>query len=158
MQRENRRKKQIVSGVKFKIAIIVSEFNSGITKKMLKGALAVLEKNKVKNENIKIVWVPGSFELPLVCQKLAKEKKYDGIVALGCVIRGETDHYYYISSETARGIMSVMLEYSIPIGFGVITANNVKQARERSGTGSNKGIEAAEAVLEMINILGQNSL
>jgi len=149
MQRENN-KKTIIDGKKFKIAIAVSKFNSDMTEEMLGGALEILAENGVKKDNIKIVWVPGSFELPLACQKLAGTKKFDGIIAIGCVIRGETDHYHYISGETARGIMDVMLRHSISVGFGVITANTIEQALARSYGENSKGREAAQAVLEMI--------
>ncbi len=135
-----------------KIGIVVSQFNSDITEKMLRSALKVLGKNKVKKENIKIVHVPGSFEIPLACLRLAKAKKYDALIALGCIIKGETAHYYYISSVASGGIMEVMLKYNIPIGFGVITVNNLKQARVRSGRKGNKGAEAAEAALGMIKL------
>jgi len=110
MQRENKKINKI-DGRNLKIAIIVSKFNVDITEKMLQGALEVLRINKVKKNNIEIVWVPGAYEIPLACQKLAKEKKYDGLVAIGCVIKGDTDHYYYISQEVSRGIMDVMLKF-----------------------------------------------
>lgn len=152
MQREKGQKK-LINGEKFKIAIAVSGFNDDITGKMLEGALAVLEENGVKEKNIRIVPVPGSFELPLACKKMAAEKKYDGIIAIGCVIKGDTDHHLYISGETARGIMDVMLGYSIPVGFGVITVNNLEQAIARSYGDNNKGSEAAQAVLEMLYII-----
>jgi len=152
MQRNKKSNNKIINGEKLKIGIIVSKFNSDITEPMLLGALKILEKNKVKKENIKIVRVPGAFEIPLACQKLALSKKYDALIALGCVIKGETDHYYFISNETSRGIMDVMLKYNIPIGFGVITVNNLKQAQARSGKKNNKGPEAAEAALMMINL------
>lgn len=150
MQRNNGEKKIIIDGRKFKIAIAVSRFNNDMTGEMLNGAIETLEENGVKKDNIKIVWVPGSFELPLACQKMAETKKFDGIIAIGCVIKGETDHYHYISSETSKGIMDVMLKYSISIGFGVVTANTIEQALARSYGKNNKGREAAEAVLEMI--------
>ena len=149
MKRENE-EKIIIDGKKFKIAIAVSKFNSDMTEEMLNGALETLAENGVKKDNIKIVWVPGSFELPLACQKLAETKKFDGIVAIGCVIKGETNHYHYISGETTRGIMEVMLKYSIPVGFGVITANTIEQALARSYGENSKGREAAQAVLEMV--------
>jgi 6,7-dimethyl-8-ribityllumazine synthase len=133
-----------------KIAIVVAKFNSDITEKMLAGSLRTLEENLVQKKNIKTVWVPGSFEIPLACQRLAKTKKFDGIIAIGCVIKGDTDHFYYISSEASYGIMRVMLDFSIPVGFGVITTKNLKQAQERSGEKNNKGSEAARAVLEML--------
>lgn len=94
--------------------------------------------------------VPGSFEIPLMCQRLARTKKFAGLIAIGAVIKGDTDHYYYISNEASRGIMQVILEESLPIAFGVITTSNLKQARERSGEKGNKGAEAAEALLKMI--------
>lgn len=152
MNRNKKIENETINGSKLKIGIVVSKFNSDITGGLLDGALKVLEKNKVKKENIKIVRVPGSFEIPLSCLRLAKSKKYDTLIALGCIIKGETDHYYYISNETSRGIMEVMLKYDIPIGFGVISVNNLKEARARSGVKNNKGAEAAEAALEMINL------
>lgn len=154
MQREKKHKGKSVNGEKLKIAIVVSRFNEDLTGRMLEGAIATLRDSGVKEKNVTVIEVPGSFELPLACQRLAATKKYDGIIAIGCVIKGETDHYYYISGEAARGIMRVMLDFSIPIGFGVITTNNIEQAIARSYGESNKGVEAAEAVLEMIASLG----
>ncbi len=139
-----------VNGSKLKIGIVISQFNSDITEPMLDGALKTLEENKVKKENIKTVWVPGSFEIPLACQKLAGTKKFDALVAIGCVIKGETDHYYYICNEVSRGIMDVMLKFDMPIGFGVLTCNNLRQAEVRSRGEENKGREAAEAALAMV--------
>jgi len=153
MHGARKRKINKIDGSKLKIGVVVSEFNNNITEPMLEGALETLKENKVKKENIKIVWVPGSFEIPLACMRLAKTKKYDALVALGCVIKGDTDHFYYIAGEASRGIMNIMLRYSIPIGFGVITTNNLKQAKERSSGKHNKGREAAEAALAMTKIL-----
>lgn len=141
-----------MNGSKLKIGIVVSQFNSNITDPMLNSVLKTLIENKVKKGNIRIVWVPGSFEIPLACQRLAKTKKYDALVAIGCVIKGETDHYYYICNEASRGVMNVMLKYNIPIGFGVLTTQNLEQAQIRSGGKGNKGREAAEAALAMIKI------
>lgn len=152
MQRKQNNKSDIMDGGKLKISIVVSKFNSDITGGMLKGALETLKKNKVKESNIKIVWVPGSFEIPLACQRLVKLKNLNGIITLGCVIKGDTDHYYYVAGESTRGVMDVMLKYDMPIGLGIITTNNPKQAKERSGKINNKGAEAAQAVLEMLNI------
>ncbi len=149
MQRKNKANEKLIDGSKLKIAIVVAKFNADITEKMLQGALEVLRINKVKKNNIEIVWVPGAYEIPLACQKLAQKKKYDGLVAIGCVIKGDTDHYYYISQEVSRGIMDVMLKFSLPIGFGVITVNNLKQAKDRANEKCNKGKEATEAVLDM---------
>ncbi|MDD5489090.1 MAG: 6,7-dimethyl-8-ribityllumazine synthase [Candidatus Moranbacteria bacterium] len=141
-----------IDGSKLKIGIVVSQFNDNITGPMLEGALETLKENQVKEENIEIVWVPGSFEIPLACQKLAETKKYDALVAIGCVIKGETDHYYYICNEVSRGVMDVMLEYNLPIGFGVLTCNNLKQAQVRSRGRENKGREAAVAALAMADV------
>jgi len=152
MQRNKKSNNKTINGQKLKIGIVVSKFNSDITEKMLSGALGVLKKNKVREKNIKIVYVPGSFEIPLACLRMAQAKKYDALIALGCIIKGETAHYYYISTVASGGIMEVMLKYNIPIGFGVITVNNLKQARARSSGSNNKGAEAAEAALEMIKL------
>lgn len=140
-----------IDGSKLKIGVVVSQFNSNITEPMLKGALETLLENKVKKENIKVIWVPGSFEIPLACQRLAKSKKFDALVAIGCVIKGETDHFYYICNEVSRGIMNAMLNFNIPIGFGVLTTQNLKQAEVRSRGKENKGREAAEAALAMVS-------
>jgi len=141
-----------VNGSQLKIGIVVSRFNEDITENMLKGALETLAENKVKEKNIKVVHVPGSFELPLACQRLGQTKKFDALVALGCVVKGETDHFYYICNEASRGIMDVMLGHNLPIGFGVLTTQNLKQAQVRSRGKENKGREAAVAALEMVNI------
>ncbi|MFA5871884.1 MAG: 6,7-dimethyl-8-ribityllumazine synthase [Parcubacteria group bacterium] len=150
MRRDRKPVGKIIDGKKLKIGIIVSRFNDDITKKMLTGALSCLKENGVKDENIKTTWVPGSFEIPLACERMAASKKYDALVALGCIVKGETDHNYFIAAEVSRGIMDTMLEYSLPIGFGIITTNNLKQAQERSTVKNNKGREATEAVLMMI--------
>ncbi|MEI7498601.1 MAG: 6,7-dimethyl-8-ribityllumazine synthase [Candidatus Falkowbacteria bacterium] len=139
-----------VNHQKANIAIVISQFNIDITGGMLNGAKAVLATNKVEAKNITEVYVPGAIEIPLACARLAKSKKYDGIVALGCVIKGDTDHYYYVAGESIRGVMEVMLKYELPVGLGIITVNNLKQAKERSGTKNNKGGEAAQAVLDML--------
>jgi len=141
-----------IDGSRLKVGIIVSQFNDNITKPMLEGTVGTLEENKVRSANIKVIWVPGSFEIPLACQRLAETKKYDALIALGCVIKGETDHYYYICNESSRGVMDVMLKFDIPVGFGVLTCNNLKQAQVRSRGKKNKGREAAEAALAMINV------
>ena len=149
MQRNNKKEKKIINGSKFKLAIVVSEFNEDITEKLLEGAQGALKENKVRENNIKIIRVPGSFEIPLACQKLARSKKFDAIIALGCVIKGETDHYYFIAGEASRGIMDIMLKYEIPIGFGVITTDNLEQALDRS-IRNNKGADVARAILEVL--------
>lgn len=152
MQKAQKAEVKKIDGSKLKIGVIVSQFNNNITEPMLEGALETLAENKVKKENIDVVWVPGSFEIPLACQRLAQTKKYDTLVAIGCVIKGETDHFYYICNEASRGVMDVMLKYDIPIGFGVLTTQNLKQAEVRSRGKENKGREAAEAALAMVKI------
>lgn len=152
MKRNNKITSKLVNGSKLKVAIVVAKFNSDITGGMLAGAVEKLKINKVKEDNVHVFWVPGAFEIPLACQKLAQKKKYDAIIALGCVIKGSTDHYYYISGESVRGVMDVMLKFNLPIGLGIITTNNLKQAQERSGKKNNKGSEAAQAVLEMLKL------
>ncbi len=153
MQRKNNQKKQAVSKKnwgKHVVGIVVSDFNADITSKLLQGATSFLKDMGFKANHVNVVHVPGSFEIPLMCQSLAKTKKYDGLIALGAVIKGATDHYYYISGEVSRGVMTVMLEQSLPIAFGVITTSNLKQAKDRSGAKHNKGQEAAEALLKVL--------
>jgi 6,7-dimethyl-8-ribityllumazine synthase len=145
-------KSKKIDGSRLKIGVVISQFNDNITKSMLEGVLETLAENKVKKENIKTVWVPGSFEIPLACQRLAQTKKYDALVVIGCVIKGETDHFYYICNEVSRGVMDVMMKFGISIGFGVLTTQNLKQAEVRSRGKENKGREAAEAALAMVNI------
>lgn len=149
MNREKKVEKKI-DGKKFKIAIVVAEFNKDITGGMLNGAVKVLKENSVAEKNITTVWVPGAFEIPLRAQQLVQTKKYDALIVLGCVIKGDTDHYYYVAGESIRGVMDVMLKTGVPIGMGIITTNNLKQAKDRSGVKNNKGGEAAQAILEML--------
>lgn len=135
-----------------KIAIVVSEFSSDITMPMKDGAVVSLKKYGIPEKNISVVNVPGAFEIPIACKRLAKTKKYAGIVAIGCVIRGDTDHYVFIAGESARGVMSVMLEENIPIANAILTVNNLEQAKARSEGNMNKGIEAVEALLKFLSI------
>lgn len=142
------------SGKRF--AIIVSRFNELITQRLLDGAQDRLIRSGVKKENFDIVWVPGSFEIPLIARKLVRTKKYDAIICLGAIIKGDTPHFDYIASESAKGIAQVSLESGIPIEFGIITAETAEQAMERAGIKrGNKGAQAAEAAVEMVNILDQ---
>ncbi len=139
-----------------KVAVVVSRFNSFMTQRMLEGALDTLSRHGMDENKIDVLWVPGAFEMPLACKKLAASKKYDGIVALACVIRGATPHFEYVSSEVSKGIAKVMIDESTPIGFGVVTADNMEQAIERAGSKSgNKGSDAAMSVIEMVNLLKQ---
>lgn len=153
MRRDNNKKSEkVIDGKDLKIGIAVAEFNWDITSKMLKGALDVLEKNRVKKDGVEIIKVPGSLEVPLACQKLVQKEKFDALIALGCVIQGDTDHHIHVGRESYRGTMDVMLKFSIPIGFGIITAHNFDQAKARSIRENNVGAEAAEAVLKVLNI------
>lgn len=138
-----------------RIGIVVSRFNSDITKKLLAGAERTLLGKGVKN--IRKVWVPGAFEIPVMLQRLAqikRGKKFDGLIALGAVIRGETPHFDFVARETSRGVMDVALREGIPIAFGVLTTDNVKQALDRAGgRHGNKGEEAALVVIEMARLI-----
>ncbi len=133
-----------------RIGIVVSEFNKQITLRMLKGAEETLHENRVAQEQIDVVWVPGGFEIPLACLRLAEKGTYQALIALGCIVKGETSHDLYLATAATQGIMDVMLRYKIPIGFGVLTTNNLAQAEERASGGNNKGKEAAEAALTMV--------
>ncbi len=139
------------------VGIVVSRFHNDVTGKLLEGALEILRKNRVKEENIKVIFVPGSFEIPFACTFLARSKKYHALIALGCVIKGKTDHYQYIASETTRGIMNVMLQYNIPVGFGVLTVDTLSKAEERAGKKCNWGEKAALAALELALLSSEKS-
>jgi len=132
------------------VGIVVSDFNADITSGLLVGALDILEEWGVNEKNIRVIRVPGAFELPLGCRKLlAAKKKPDAVIALGCVIKGETKHDEYISNAVAHAFQDLMLTYGVPVGFGVITPNTLAQAKARSRGAANKGREAAIAALQM---------
>lgn len=137
-----------------KIGIIAARFNEFITSKLLGGAVDALKRHDVDEENIEAAWVPGAFEIPLIASKMAKSKKYDAIICLGAVIRGNTTHYDYVCSEVSKGIAHVSLNSDIPVMFGVITTENIEQAIERAGTkAGNKGFDCAVGAIEMINLI-----
>lgn len=139
-----------------KYAIVLARFNEFIVSKLLDGCLDGLKRHGVKDEEIEVIWVPGSFEIPLASKALAQTKKYDAVIALGAVIRGATTHYELVSAEVAKGIASSSLDTGVPIIFGVITTENIEQAIERAGTkAGNKGFDAATAAIEMANLLGE---
>jgi 6,7-dimethyl-8-ribityllumazine synthase len=139
------------NGMKF--GIIVSRFNNSVTERLLEGSIEALKSHGGEEKNIDVVRVPGSFEIPLFAHKMAASGKYDALVCLGAVIRGDTPHFEYIAGEVARGIGRAMLEYHIPIAFGVLTTNNLEQALERAGTKmENKGFEAALTAIEMASL------
>jgi len=138
-----------------RVAIVVARFNSFINENLVDGALDVLKRQGlVPDEQITLVRVPGAVEIPLAVKKLAKSGNVDAIIALGCVIRGDTYHFELVANENSKGMAQVMLEYEIPVAFGVLTTDNVEQAIQRAGTkAGNKGAEAALSALEMINVL-----
>jgi 6,7-dimethyl-8-ribityllumazine synthase len=140
-------------------AIIVSRWNEFITSKLLGGAQDALIRHGVDAKQVDIVWVPGSFELPAVARKVADSGKYDGVICLGCLIRGGTIHFDLIASEATKGIALAGLQTDVPVTFGVITTENIEQAIERAGTkAGNKGAEAALAAIEMVNLYRALSL
>ena len=139
-----------------KIAILAARFNDFIVDRLLGGAVDYLIRHGGSEENLTIVRVPGAFEMPLVCKKLAASGQYDGIVAVGAVIRGGTPHFDFVATEATKGLAHVSLESGIPVGFGLLTTDNIEQAIERAGTkAGNKGVEAAAAMLETIRVLQQ---
>lgn len=141
-------------GTGFRFAVVQARFNDFIGQHLLEGAVGALRQHGVQPEHIDTIFVPGSWELPLAAQRVARTQRYDGIVALGVLIRGSTSHYEYIAGEMSRGLGAVARESSIPVGFGVLTVESIEQAIERAGTKlGNKGSEAALAALEMVTLL-----
>jgi len=139
-----------------KFCLIASRFNDFITKDLVSGCLDTLLRHGAEDEDLAVVWVPGAFEIPTVAQKLAKTKSYDALICLGTVIRGATPHFEYIASEVAKGIARVSQDTGLPVIFGVITADTIEQAIERSGTKEgNKGRDAALSAIEMANLLAK---
>lgn len=137
-----------------KFAIVASRFNEFIVDSLLKAAVRCLMQHGAVDTNIEIVRVPGSFEMPLAVDKLAASRRFDGIVALGAVIRGGTPHFEYVAGECVRGIAAAGMKHGVPIGFGVLTCDTIEQAIERAGTkAGNKGTEATLAVIEMVDLL-----
>jgi 6,7-dimethyl-8-ribityllumazine synthase len=135
-------------------AIVASRFNDLITRRLVEGALGTLAGHGVDTSELPVVWVPGAFELPLVCKKLAGSGRYDAVIALGCVIRGGTAHFEYVAGEAAKGVAAASLATGVPIIFGVLTTESIEQAIERAGTKmGNKGVEAAMTAVEMVNLL-----
>ena len=142
------------AGLQF--AIVVSRFNSFITDRLLAGAVDALEASGADPENIVIVHVPGSFEIPLTAKKLAEGGRTDAVIAVGCVLRGETAHFDYVASEVARGVQLAQLDTGIPVIFCVLTCDTLEQAIDRAGLkGGNKGYEAGQAAIEMANLSRQ---
>lgn len=144
------------TGSNGKYALVVGRWNSFVVEHLVEGAIDALRRHGVKDAQLTIVRAPGAFELPLVCQRVAKKGGIDAIIALGAVIRGGTPHFEYVAGECTKGIAQVSLEHGIPITFGVLTVDSIEQAVERSGTkAGNKGAEAAMSALEMVSLLGR---
>ena len=141
------------SAQNIQIAAVVARFNDFITTKLLEGALDTFKRHEGVDKNFTIFKVPGAFEIPLACKKIALSKKYDGIIALGAVIRGSTPHFDYVSNEVSKGIAQVSLDSGIPISFGVLTTDNIEQAIERAGTkAGNKGSDSMLSLIETIDL------
>lgn len=144
------------TGTRGKFALVVGRWNSFVVEHLLEGAIDALRRHGVKDAQLTIVRAPGAFEIPLVCQRVAKQGGFDAIIALGAVIRGGTPHFEYVAGECTKGIAQVSLEHGIPITFGVLTVDSIEQAVERSGTkAGNKGAEAAMSALEMVSLFGR---
>ena len=142
------------SGLRF--GIVVSRFNSFITERLLTAAVDALERAGAASENVDVVHVPGAFELPLAAKKLAVTSRYDALIAIGCILRGETAHYDYVCSETSRGLQLAQMDTGLPIIFCVLTCDTLEQAIDRAGLkGGNKGFEAGLAAIEMAHLSQQ---
>lgn len=141
-------------GKGLRLAIVVSRFNEFVTSRLLEGAIDCLKRHGVEEEDIEIAWVPGSFEIPFIAMKIAKGKKFDAVICLGTLIRGDTPHFDYIAKEATKGIAEVSLSTGIPAIFGIITADTLDQAIQRAGTKEgNKGWQAALSAIEMANLV-----
>ena len=143
-------------GEGLKVAIVASRFNEFITTKLVSGAEDCLLRHGVNADDISLAWVPGAFEIPLIAKKLADSKKYDAVICVGAVIRGDTSHYDLVCNESAKGIAQVELATGIPVLFGVITTENIEQAIARAGSkAGNKGYDCALSAIEMVNLMKQ---
>jgi 6,7-dimethyl-8-ribityllumazine synthase len=135
-------------------ALVVARFNEFITSRLVDGAVDELTRHGAQPDNITQVWAPGSWEIPLVAQKLAASGRYAAVLCLGCVIRGQTPHFEYVANEVAKGIAQVSLTTGVPVTFGIVTADSLEQAIDRAGAkAGNKGADAARAAIEMANLL-----
>ncbi|MGC8833371.1 MAG: 6,7-dimethyl-8-ribityllumazine synthase [Armatimonadota bacterium] len=144
--------KLTAEGLRF--GIVVSRFNEFITSKLLEGALDALKRHGADMDGTEVAWVPGSFEIPLVAQKMARSGRYNAVICLGAVIRGSTPHFDYIAAEVTKGVAAVSLSTGVPVVFGVITTDSIEQAIERAGTKmGNKGADAAVTAIEMANLM-----
>lgn len=141
-----------------RFALVVSRFNDLVSKRLLDGALECLYQHEAKEDLVEIFWVPGVFEIPIVAKEVAGSRKFDGVICLGAVIRGDTPHFDYLASEVTKGIMLVSLESMLPVTFGVVVADTLEQAIERAGGKlGNRGRDAAMTNMELIDLLSQTS-
>ena len=144
--------KVVAEGIR--VGIVASRFNEFITNKLVGGALDGLKRHNVDEAQVDVAWVPGAFEIPLIASKMAKSGKYDAVICVGAVIRGNTRHYDYVCNEVSKGIASVSLDSGIPVLFGILTTENIEQAIERAGTkAGNKGYDCALSAIEMVNLI-----
>jgi 6,7-dimethyl-8-ribityllumazine synthase len=144
----------MLQGEGLKFGVVISRFNEFFSKKLLEGARDALLRHGVAEDDIEEAWTPGSFEIPLIAQKMAQTKKYDAVICLGAVIRGGTPHFDYIANEVTKGIAKINLDTGVPVIYGVITTDTLEQAIERSGTkAGNKGFDAAVSAIEMANLV-----
>ena len=142
----------VATGLRF--GLVVSRWNAFITERLLEGALDTLKRHGADLEIVDVSRVPGTFEVPLVAQRMAASGRYDAVICLGCLIRGSTPHFDYIASECSKGIANATLQTGVPVAFGVLTCETIEQAIERAGTkAGNKGAEAAGAAIEMASLL-----
>ncbi|MBN1942730.1 MAG: 6,7-dimethyl-8-ribityllumazine synthase [Phycisphaerae bacterium] len=147
---------QLTAPAEAKFALVVSRFNEFITSRLLSGAVDALHRHGVDEDDVEVVWSPGSFEIPVIAARLAESGQYAAVVCLGAVIRGGTDHYQYVAAEVSKGLSVVALRSGVPCIMGVLTCDTIEQAVDRAGAKSgNKGAAAAVAALEMVNLLRQ---
>ena len=143
-----------LTGESIRVGIVVARFNEFITSKLLSGALDCLRRENVADEDIEVAWVPGAFEIPLIASEMAQSGRYDAVICLGAIIRGNTSHYDYVCSEVSKGIAQISLKTGLPVMFGVLTTENIEQAIERAGSkAGNKGSECAHGAIEMVNLM-----
>jgi 6,7-dimethyl-8-ribityllumazine synthase len=144
----------IHDGARMRIAVVAARFNQAVTSKLVEGAVSALSKHGVASDRTEVAWVPGAFEIPLVAKRLAATGRYDAVIGLGAVIRGDTAHFDLVAEQAARGIMDIALETGVPVIFEVLATDDLAQAEARAGgLHGNKGWEAAESAIEMASLL-----
>jgi 6,7-dimethyl-8-ribityllumazine synthase len=142
----------VARGARF--GIVLSRFNAFIGERLLEGAIDTLVRHGAEPSQIEVVRVPGAYEIPLAAKRMAAGGKYDALIALGAVIRGATPHFEYVAGESAKGLSQVMMQFDLPVAFGILTVDTIEQAVERAGTkAGNKGVDAALSAIEMVNLL-----